>query len=86
MTGVVIGVSVCGVLGALLATPVIATGREVLHYINRKMKAQEPIQAEDPAPESGTPPTKNWLSSLLAGLQRLVRSRSRKSRQGSGEE
>ncbi len=76
MTGIVIGVSVGGILGALLATPVIATGREVLHYIYRKMQEQEPIQVEDAAPESGTPPSGNWLSSLLAASQRLIRSRS----------
>ena len=30
ITGVVVGASVGGILGALLATPVIATGREIL--------------------------------------------------------
>ncbi len=43
MTGAVVGVSVGGILGALLATPVIATGREVLHYIYHKIQEQEPI-------------------------------------------
>jgi predicted PurR-regulated permease PerM len=86
MTGIVIGVSVGGILGALLATPVIASGREILHYIDRKMQDQEPALIEDAAPGSGTPPSGNWLSSLLAGFQRLVRSRSRKSRQVNGEE
>lgn len=33
MTGIVVGASVSGILGALLATPVIATGHEILHYI-----------------------------------------------------
>ena len=59
MTGIVVGASVGGILGALLATPVIATGREVLHYIYRKMQVQEPIQVENAAPESGTPPSGN---------------------------
>jgi predicted PurR-regulated permease PerM len=59
MTGIVVGASVGGILGALLATPVIATSREVLHYIDRKMQDQEPIQAEDAAPESGTLPSGN---------------------------
>jgi predicted PurR-regulated permease PerM len=57
MTGIVVGVSVGGILGALLATPVIATGREVLHYIYRKMQDQELIQFEDAAPELDTPPS-----------------------------
>jgi predicted PurR-regulated permease PerM len=57
MTGIVIGASVGGILGALLATPVIATGCEVLHYIYRKMLGQNPMQIEDAAPESGAPPS-----------------------------
>ncbi|MDI6694312.1 MAG: AI-2E family transporter [Anaerolineales bacterium] len=59
MTGIVIGVSVSGIMGALLATPVIATGREVLHYIDSKMQEQGPIQVEGAAPESGIPPSEN---------------------------
>jgi predicted PurR-regulated permease PerM len=59
MTGIVVGVSVGGILGALLATPVIATGREVLHYVYRKLQEQEPIQVENVAPESGAPPSEN---------------------------
>jgi len=86
MTGIVIGASVGGILGALLATPLIATGRVVLHYIYRKMLGQNPIQNEDAAPESGAPPSGNWLSSLLAEFQRRIRSRSPEPRQGDGEE
>jgi predicted PurR-regulated permease PerM len=86
MTGIVVGVSVGGILGALLATPVIATFREVLHYIARKLQDQEPIQIDDAAPESGHPLSGNWLSSLLAEVQKLIRSRSHKSRQGNGDE
>jgi predicted PurR-regulated permease PerM len=73
MAGIVVGASVGGILGALLATPVIATGREILRYIHRKMLDQEPIQIEDTAPESGAPLSGNWLSSLLAEFQRLIR-------------
>ena len=86
MTGIVVGASVSGILGALLATPVIATFREVLHYIYRKLQDQEPIQIDDATPESGHPRSGNWISSLLAASQRLIRSRSPKPRQGNGEE
>jgi predicted PurR-regulated permease PerM len=86
MTGVVLGASVGGILGALLATPVIATFREILHYIYRKLQDQEPIQIDDAAPESGHPRSRNWISSLLAKLNRLIWSRSHASHQGSGEE
>jgi predicted PurR-regulated permease PerM len=86
MTGIVIGVSVGGILGALLATPVIATGREILSYVHRKIWDQELFPTESTAPESGAPPSGNRLSSLLAELQKRIRSRSSESRQGGGEE
>jgi predicted PurR-regulated permease PerM len=86
MAGVLVGASVGGILGALLATPVIVTGREVLHYIYSKMQDQEPIKIEATPPESGAPHFGNWLTSLLAKFQRLVRSRSSRPRQGRGEE
>jgi predicted PurR-regulated permease PerM len=59
MTGIVVGASVGGILGAVLATPVIATSREVLHYLYCKIQEQEPIQIEDAAPQSDIPPSGN---------------------------
>jgi predicted PurR-regulated permease PerM len=50
MSGVLVGGSVAGILGALLATPVIATGREVLFYLYRKLLGEEPFPPEKPAP------------------------------------
>lgn len=86
MSGVVVGASVGGILGALLATPVIATGREVLHYVYCKMLGQEPIQTEDTAPQPGASPSWKWFSSLMAGFQKLIHSRTPKARQDIGEE
>jgi hypothetical protein len=86
MTGIVIGASVGGILGALLATPVTASGREVLRYIYRKMLGLEPLKSEDISPESGTPPSGKWLSSLLSEFRRRIRSRSPESRQDNEEE
>jgi predicted PurR-regulated permease PerM len=84
MTGVVVGASVGGILGAMLATPVIATGREVLHYIYYKMLGQEPFQIEAVSLKVNASPSRNWLGSLLAEFQRLARSRPPKSRQDRG--
>lgn len=50
MSGVLVGGSVAGILGTLLATPVIATGREVLSYLYRKLLGEEPFPPEEPAP------------------------------------
>ena len=86
MTGAVVGASVGGILGVMLATPVIATGREILGYLYRKLLDQEPFPIEEKVPESGTSSSlsKSWFSSRLAEIQRRIRSRSRKSRQDNG--
>lgn len=55
MTGVFIGGSVAGILGALLATPIIATGREVFGYLYRKLLGVPPFPPE-PAPALTPPP------------------------------
>lgn len=44
MTGVLVGTISAGILGALLATPVIATAYEILRYVYAKMMDQEPFQ------------------------------------------
>jgi hypothetical protein len=48
MSGVLVGGSVAGILGALLATPVIATGREVLFYLYRKLLGAPPFPSPEP--------------------------------------
>lgn len=46
ITGVLIGTTIAGILGALLATPVIATLREILRYIYRKLLGEDPFQPQ----------------------------------------
>jgi predicted PurR-regulated permease PerM len=43
MSGVLVGVNVAGLLGALLATPVIATARELIRYTYRKILGEDPF-------------------------------------------
>ncbi|HET8580097.1 MAG TPA: AI-2E family transporter, partial [Nitrospiraceae bacterium] len=71
MTGAVVGASVGGILGVMLATPVIATGRVILSYLYRKLLDQEPFPIEETVAESGTSssPSRDWFSSRLAELQ-----------------
>jgi hypothetical protein len=85
MTGAVIGAYVGGILGVMLATPIIATGREILGYLYRKLLDQEPFPIKETVPESGNSSfsTRDWLSSRLAELQGRIRSRLPESRQGS---
>lgn len=68
MTGVLVGTIVAGILGALLATPVIATAYEILRYIYAKMMDQEPFQTP-PNKRAANPPTtpltqriRRWVS------------------------
>jgi len=50
--GVLVGASVWGILGALLAAPVIASGREISRYLYSHVIGEEPFQHVDqPAPE-----------------------------------
>ncbi len=43
MLGVLIGASVAGILGALLAAPVIASMREIIRYLYLKILGEEPF-------------------------------------------
>jgi predicted PurR-regulated permease PerM len=54
ITGVLVGATVGGILGALLATPIISTGREILSYIHRKLWNQELMKTESTATETET--------------------------------
>ncbi|TLN16655.1 AI-2E family transporter [bacterium] len=65
MTGVLVGVTVAGLLGALLATPVIATGRELVRYAYRKILGEEPFPPVEPAPKPPSHP--------FEGLRRWVK-------------
>lgn len=68
MTGVLVGAEVGGLLGVLLATPVIATIRDIACYIYRKILGENPYPPEE---ESKTPAQlttnmpRQWLQKLL---------------------
>lgn len=64
MTGVLVGTISAGILGALLATPVIATGYEILRYVYAKMMDIEPFQ---------TPPNKPLLRTPTTPLHQRLR-------------
>jgi predicted PurR-regulated permease PerM len=63
MTGVLVGSTTAGILGALLAAPVIGTGREILRYVYRKLLGEEPFPTEA-APKQAERPSvglRQWL-------------------------
>jgi predicted PurR-regulated permease PerM len=66
MTGVLVGTVAAGILGALLATPVIATGYEILRYVYAKMNDADPFP-----PASITPPPVP-IRQLIAGYAQRI--------------
>jgi predicted PurR-regulated permease PerM len=65
IVGVFVGATVAGILGALLAAPVIASAREILSYLYAKMWNQEPFQRKSEELPSDQP-------SILTQLQLLI--------------
>lgn len=55
MAGVLVGVTVAGILGALLATPVIASALEILRYAYRKIQGEDPFPEEEQEEEAEEP-------------------------------
>jgi predicted PurR-regulated permease PerM len=51
--GVLVGASVWGILGALLAAPVIATGREILRYLYYRVIGENPYPLKNHSPPEG---------------------------------
>ena len=57
LIGVIVGTNVAGILGALLAAPVIASVREIVSYLYAKILGEDPFppETEEPKPE-----TRSW--------------------------
>ena len=55
LTGVIVGFNVFGLLGALIAVPVIASAREILSYLYSKLLDRRPFarELEGPKPSAG---------------------------------
>jgi predicted PurR-regulated permease PerM len=51
MVGVLVGANVAGIIGALLAAPIIATGREIIRYLYRKILGAPPFPPEPEIPQ-----------------------------------
>jgi predicted PurR-regulated permease PerM len=77
MIGVFIGASVAGILGALLAAPVIASTREVLSYLWAKLWGRDPFPPQPIEIVSTKPSTPEQFRTLLARLQQVLGSRSK---------
>lgn len=58
LLGILVGFSAAGVLGAIVAVPVVATGREILLYVRAKLIDVKPF------PEGHPPPRPTFMSRL----------------------
>jgi len=72
MGGVVIGASVAGIVGALLAAPVIASGKEIMSYLYAKILGQEPFPSSQAAPSGEKISWQEQLQRLLTRWQRFI--------------
>jgi predicted PurR-regulated permease PerM len=73
MVGVVVGASVAGILGALLAAPVIASVREVVSYLYAKILSKDPFPPRPPGPVEVKPSFQEQLEILVMRWHHLVR-------------
>ncbi len=70
--GVAIGATVGDILGVLLATPIIASGREIVWYLYAKILGQEPYPYP-PKAELYPKPTSLWLEQSRAWWLRTLK-------------
>lgn len=70
--GVLVGANVAGILGALLAAPVIASGREIVRYLYKKILSEPPF----PPDGESEPPKSVWWEQSRKLLARFRESRS----------
>ena len=71
MGGVVVGASVAGIAGALLAAPVIASGKEIMSYLYAKILSQNPFPPTQERPKEGPISWQEQLHPLLIRWQRF---------------
>ncbi|MGH2626766.1 MAG: AI-2E family transporter, partial [Anaerolineales bacterium] len=69
--GAIVGASMAGVLGVLLAAPVVATARLWLGYLYRKTVGLETWPAPPPPDPARSPARESWWRRVRSRLRRL---------------
>jgi len=85
LTGVLVGATTWGILGALLAAPTIASCREIIQYLLNKMLDQEPFPTEEDKFETKIPPLSESISSTIERIKNHPKSPLRPSKNQSEE-
>jgi hypothetical protein len=75
LTGVFVGATVWGILGVLLAAPVIASAREITRYLYLKMLGEVPYPPEGEAPEKIVIPSWEAGKILIMKVQQFIQHR-----------
>ena len=75
LIGVIVGASVAGILGALLAAPVIASVREIVSYLYAKILGEEPFPPETVEPEQEARSWPERARLLASRLQQIFQGR-----------
>ncbi len=70
--GVLIGTNVAGILGALLAAPVIASGREIIRYLYKKILGDKPFSSTKETEEPSTSALWAQGRHLLVKMQAML--------------
>jgi len=83
LIGTIAGASAFGILGALLATPIIATGNLVFRYIYRKILEPPPLPMEAEEKPSVWESIKGWARNTSLRLRKKQSVSSAATRQGS---
>lgn len=73
ISGVLIGAAAWGILGALLATPIIASGREIVHYLYRKALGEDPFPPKEKHPEEEDLSLRESVQILLTKGQQVIK-------------
>jgi len=81
ISGVLIGAAVWGILGALLATPLIASGREIIHYLYRKTLGEDPFPTIEKPPEEASFSLRDSMQDLVRKSQQVLKRDSESSRE-----
>jgi predicted PurR-regulated permease PerM len=70
--GVLVGASVWGIMGALLAAPVIASGREIVRYLYRRVLGENPFPPEQDKIEGTQVSLRESIEELRDKAQKLL--------------
>ena len=72
MIGVLVGASVAGIFGALLAAPVIASGIEIIRYLYQKVLGEDPYPSGLPEHPEPPPPILDQLKLIASKFRRRL--------------